>query len=125
MSEDTTFRYSYSAAESKEIQAIRKKYLPKVESKFEELKRLDHYVQNAGMFPGLCVGVSGCLIFGLGMCLAMHVIGNSMALGVFLGICGAIAMIFAYPVSRSVFKTAEAKYKTRILELAAELGGEN
>ena len=51
----------------------------------------------------------------------MQVIGQSVALGAFLGLWGMIAMIAAYPVYRSCFRTAKAKYQSRILELAAEL----
>ena len=34
---DTTFSYRYSAKENKEVQEIRRKYLPREESKLEEL----------------------------------------------------------------------------------------
>lgn len=53
ISQDNTFSYKYSAVENKEIQEIRKKYLPQSESKLEELKRLDMQVQNAGMAESL------------------------------------------------------------------------
>lgn len=71
MNQDTTFSYKYSAKENREIQEIRKKYLQQGESKMEELKRLDRYVQSAGTLESLCVGIGGALVFGLGMCLAM------------------------------------------------------
>lgn len=124
MSNNSIFRYNYSAAQSNEVQAIRDKYLPKCESKLDELKRLDRCVQSAGMIQALSVGILGCLIFGLGMCLAMQVIGHSVPFGAFLGICGVVIMIFAYPVYRSLFGKTKEKYKTRILELASELCGE-
>lgn len=124
MNNDSVFRYNYSAAQNKEVQAIRNKYLPQQESKLDELRRLDRYVQSAGMMQALSVGILGCLIFGLGMCLAMQVIGHSVAFGAVLGICGVIIMVFAYPVYRSVFGKAKEKYKARILTLAAELCGE-
>ena len=72
------FTYSYSAKENAEVQAIRKKYLPKSESKLEELKRLDEMVQASGMVESLSAGIGGALIFGLGMCLAMQVIGSGL-----------------------------------------------
>lgn len=124
MNNEMVFRYNYSAAQNKEVQAIRNKYLPKEESKLDELKRLDRCVQSAGMIQALSTGILGCLIFGLGMCLAMQVIGSSPALGVFLGVIGVIVMIFAYPVYRSVFGKTKEKFKPRILELAAALCGE-
>lgn len=121
MNNDAVFRYSYSAKQNEEVQAIRNKYLPQPESKLDELKRLDQRVHNAGMVQALAVGVLGCLVFGLGMCFAMQVIGQSVALGAFLGLWGAAAMISAYPVYRFYFRKAKETYRPRILELAAEL----
>ena len=124
MDSNTVFSYTYSAKQNEEVQAIRNKYLPRPESKLEELKRLDQCVQYAGIAQALVVGVLGCMIFGLGMCLAMQVIGQSMAVGVFIGALGAAAMIAAYPVYRSFFRKTKEKYRPRILELAAELCGQ-
>ena len=91
MNQDTTFVYKYSAKENKEVQEIRNKYLPREESKLEELKRLDYMVQRSGIIESLCFGIGGALVFGLGLCLAMQIIGNGIfmiTLGVFLGIIG-------------------------------------
>ena len=124
MNQDTTFIYRYSAKENTEVHEIRKKYLPREESKFEELKRLDYTVQNSGMMESLCAGIGGALVFGLGMCLAMQVIGSGVfliALGVLLGIIGMGGMLAAYPVYRKVFDKTKQKLAPRILELTAEL----
>lgn len=124
MNSDSVFRYSYSAKQNEEVQAIRSKYLPKPESKLEELKRLDYQVSNAGLPQSLAVGIIGCLIFGLGMCIAMEILVGGMVLSVLLGACGIAVMIVAYPVYRSCAHRAKAKHQPRILELAAELSGE-
>lgn len=124
MNNDTIFQYNYSAARNKEVQAIRNKYLPKPENKLDELKRLDKCVHSAGMVQSLTIGIFGCLIFGLGMCFAVQVLGNSIAFGALLGACGILVMLLAYPMYRIRFKKAKAKYQPRILELAAELCGE-
>ena len=121
MKNDAVFRYSYSAKQNEEVQAIRNKYLPQPESKLDELKRLDQRVNNAGMAQSLAVGISGCLVFGLGMCFAMQVIGQSVALGAFLGLWGVVAMISAYPVYQFCFRKVKETYRPRILELVAEL----
>ena len=124
---ENTFSYKYSAKENAEVQAIRKKYLPKSESKLEELKRLDETVQASGMVESLCAGIGGALIFGLGLCLAMQVIGSGlvmMIIGVLIGIVGIAGMLVAYPVYRKVFSATKEKYAPRILELTAELTGE-
>lgn len=127
MNQDTTFSYRYSAQENKEVQEIRKKYLPKSESKLEELKRLDRQVQSSGLIEGLSAGIGGLLVFGLGMCFSMQVLGNGiifMIVGVLIGIIGAVLMAVAYPVYRRAYKKAKEKYAPRILELSAELSGE-
>ena len=124
MNQETTFIYNYSAKENKEVQEIRSKYLPREESKLEELKRLDYTVQNSGMIESLCAGIGGVLIFGLGLCLAMQVIGSgvfNIVLGILLGIVGMIGMIIAYPVYRKMVQKAKAEYAPRILQLTDEL----
>lgn len=65
MEKETSFSYSYSAKENKEVQEIRKKYLPQGESKMDELKRFDYTVQTSGIMESFCAGISGALIFGL------------------------------------------------------------
>ena len=127
MNQENTFSYKYSAKENQEVQEIRKKYLPQSESKLEELKRLDGYVQNSGVLESLCVGIGGLLVFGLGMCLTMQVIGSGIfmiVLGVLFGIVGMVGMLAAYPVYRSVFSKTKAKYTPKILELTSELSSE-
>lgn len=127
MSKDITFNYSYSAKENKEVLEIRKKYLPQSESALDELKRLDAYVQSSGMVQALCAGIGGFLMFGLGMCLSMQVIGSGVlviVLGVLLGIMGIAGMIAAYPIYRLIFNKAKEKNTPRILELTEELSGE-
>lgn len=120
---ENTFHYTYSAKENQEVLRIRKKYLPHEESKIEELKRLDNLVQSAGITESLMIGVCGCLLFGLGMCLAMKIIGHAVWLGVLLGLIGMVVMLMAYPIYRRSFIRAKAKYTPRILELSAELTG--
>lgn len=120
---ENAFSYTYSATCNQEVLNIRKKYLPREETKLEELKRLDSLVQNSGIMESLIVGVGGCLVFGLGLCLAMKVIGNAMWLGILLGLVGTVGMIFAYPINRKFYNKAKAEHTPRILELTAELTG--
>lgn len=122
---DAVFRYNYSAEQNREVQEIRKRYLPREESKLEELKRLDRKVQTSGQIQSLTIGIIGCLIFGTGMCFALGVLGISMILGVILGLLGVLVMLPAYPVYRRCRSKAKAAHQDRILELAAELSGES
>jgi len=59
---ENAFSYTYSAACNQEILNIRKKYLPREETKLEELKRLDSLVRNSGVTESLCAGIGGCLV---------------------------------------------------------------
>ena len=121
MNSENVFRYSYSAKQNDEVLAIRDKYLPREESKLEELKRLDYEVSSAGTAQSLAVGIAGCLLFGLGMCIAMEVLFGGMVLGTIIGTCGMAVMLAAYPIYRSCFRKAKAERQSRILELVAEL----
>ena len=121
---ENAFSYTYSATCNQEVLNIRKKYLPREETKLEELKRLDSLVQNSGVTESLCAGIGGCLVFGLGLCLAMEVIGQMIWLGVIFGLVGAVGMLAAFPIYRKYFNKAKAQHTPRILELAAELSGQ-
>lgn len=124
MVENQKFSYNYSATANREVEEIRKRYLPKKVDKMEELKHLDRRVQSAGMTESLSVGIIGCLIFGIGMCAGLNVIGGGMVLAVVLGIIGVVLMLPAYPIYRLLSKRAREKYTARILKLADEISGE-
>lgn len=124
MSQESIFCYKYSAKDNKEVQEIRRKYLPQSENKLEELKRLDRMVQDSGMIEALCAGIGGLMVFGLGMCLAMQVLGSGIlviVLGVLLGIIGVVSMVAAYPIYRRIYNRAKEQHTPRILELSEEL----
>lgn len=121
---ENAFSYTYSAPENQEVLNIRKKYLPREETKLEELKRLHGAVQNSGMMESLCAGIGGMLIFGLGLCFTMQVIGTGVfhfVLGIALGVVGMIGMIGTYPVYRKMVKKAKSEYAPRILQLTEEI----
>ena len=123
MTNENTFQYTYSAPQNQEVLSIRKKYLPQEETKLDELKRLDQTVQSAGTAESLGLGVCASLVFGLGMCFSMEIIGNMMWLGILLGLLGMAGMICAYPLSRKCYNKAKEEHTPRILELATELTG--
>lgn len=118
------FSYTYSAQENQEVLKIRDKYLPRQESKLEELKRLDKQVQNSGVIPSLCVGIISCLVFGTGLCFCLGVLGSVIWPGLVLGLLGTVGMLTAHPIHRSFFEKAKQKHAPRILELTEELRAE-
>lgn len=119
--EQMTFKYPYSAPVNKEVEQIRKKYLPQEVDKLSELKELDFKVQKAGMAEALTVGIIGALLFGIAMCMGLDAIGGGMVFAVILGLVGIAVMIPTYPVYLKVSRKAKEEYTPRILQLAEEI----
>ena len=119
--ENKSFTYNYSAARNKEVESIRRKYMPHEESKLEKLKRLDYRVQMAGMIEGLCFGIIGALVFGIGMCFFLDVFAGAAWLTAILMICGTLLMIPAYPIYRHIARKTKAELTPEILRLSEEI----
>ena len=119
--ENNTFTYSYSAARNKEVEDIRRKYIPHEESKLERLKRLDRKVQSAGTIEGICFGIIGSLVFGIGMCFALDVFAGAAWLTALFMIIGTLLMIPAYPIYRRIATKTRAELTPEILSLSEEI----
>ena len=120
------FSFTYSAEQQKEIEAIRKKYLPKEESKMEQLRRLHAIPTQKAQACAIALGVIGALIMGTGMSLAMTDIGAalgslSMVIGIVIGIVGMVLVALAYPLYNRVLKKQREKIAPEILRLTNEL----
>ena len=105
-------------------ESIAKEYAPKDNSKIVALRKLDQKAKMPAIVFTYTFGIISSLVAGLGMCLAMQVIGGGaflIAVGVLLGIVGMGGMLAAYPVYRKVFDKTKQKLAPRILELTAEL----
>lgn len=121
VNDNNTFHYNYSAANHKEIEAIRNKYLPREENKLEKLRRMDRRVQSAGVGASLGVGVLGALIFGVALCMGLDILAGGMIGAILLGILGTAAVLAAYPICRVIAKRAKAALAPEILRLADEI----
>lgn len=119
--EHTPFNYQYSAERNKEVESIRKRYMPKEESKLERLKKLDRKVQEAGMIESLCIGVIGLMIFGIGMCFGLDALHGAEFLTFLFGILGALIMIPAYPIYLHISRKTKAELTPEILRLSEEI----
>ena len=119
--ENTTFNYTYSAARNKKVESIRKKYMPREESKLERLKKLDLRVQMAGTIESLCFGIVGALVFGIGMCFFLEVFAGAAWLTVLLMVLGTIIMIPAYPIYRRIARKTKTELTPEILRLSEEI----
>ena len=118
------FTYQYSAKQNREVENIRSKYLPKEENKLERLRRLDARVQMAGTIPSLCIGVIGCLIFGIGMCFGLDVFEGADWLTLLFFIPGVIIMLPAYSVYKYIANKTKAELTPEILRLSEEIIGQ-
>ena len=119
--ENNTFSYNYSAVRNKEVESIRRKYMPREESKFERLKKLDLRVQMAGTIESLCFGIVGALVFGIGMCFFLDVFAGAAWLTALLMVLGAVIMIPAYPIYRRIARKTKAELTPEILRLSEEI----
>lgn len=120
------FSFTYSAQQQKEIEAIRKKYLPKEADKMQQLRRLHAIPTQKAQAASLAVGIIGALIMGTGMSLAMTDIGAAlgslaMVIGIAVGLVGMVLVALAYPIYNRVLKKQRAKIAPEILRLSDEL----
>lgn len=124
--ENHSFEYTYSADQQKEVEAIRKKYLPREEDKMEKLRKLHAIPTQKAQAASLVAGILGALVLGTGMSLTMTDLGASlgdfaMVLGILVGLVGMIFTALAYPIYNRVLKQERAKIAPEILQLSDEL----
>ncbi len=118
---EETFEYRYSAKQQEEIEAIRRKYLPKEEDKMEQLRQMDKRVSHKGTIISIIIGVIGCLLLGIGMCCTMEWAGRWFVPGIIIGVIGIVMIALAYPLYERITKKERKKIAPLILKLADEL----
>ena len=124
-----SFEYSYSAKEQREVESIRKRYLPPTEDKIERLRRLDRQVTEKAQVVSLIFGVVGTLVLGLGMSLIMSDLSEllgaiknlAFVIGIICGVLGAVLVGLAYPAYKFVLEREKARVAPEILRLSDEL----
>ena len=126
MEHKENFSFTYSAQQQKEVEAIREKYLPRQESKMEQLRRLHAIPTRKAQAASLSVGILGALILGTGMSLAMTELGAllgrlAMVIGIGVGLFGIALVSLAYPVYNRVLKSERARIAPEVLKLTEEL----
>ena len=124
--ENHSFEYTYCAERRQEIEAIRKKYLPKEEDKMEQLRRLHSIPTQKAQAASIAVGVLGALILGTGMSLCMTELGAAlghlaMVTGILVGVLGLIMVALAYPLYNGVLRKERRRIAPEILRLSEEL----
>lgn len=126
MEHPQSFEYTYSAEQRSEVEAIRKKYLPKEEDKMEQLRRLHGSATQKARAASISIGVAGTLTLGMGMSLCLTELGEvlghlAMLLGIVVGLIGLILVALAYPIYNRVLKRERERIAPEILRLSEEL----
>ena len=96
-------------------------YGEKKANKLDQLISLDQKVRRPAEITAYTGGIIGSLILGLGMCLAMKVIMDMMALGIVIGVVGIFIVSVNYFLYKKVYNRNRAKYGREILRLAEEI----
>lgn len=115
------FEYTYSAETQSEIEAIRKKYLPREEqeNKLEQLRKLDAGVTMPGFIAAMALGILSALVFGVGMC--CFLVWSKFVLGALLCVVGIVGMLVAPWLYRRLVEKRKAEIAPEILRLTEEL----
>lgn len=126
MENNNSFEYTYSPQQRREVEEIRKAYLPKEEDKMELLRRLHAVPTRKAQALSIALGVIGALVLGTGMSLCMTELGSAlgtlaMVLGIEVGLAGIVLVAVAYPVYSRTLKKEREKIAPEILRLTDEL----
>ncbi len=108
-------------------ESVAKEYAPKDNSKIVALRKLDRQAKMPATIFGYTFGIFSALVLGLGMSLAMNVIGGTvpfMVLGIVIGILGIIGVSVNYPIYKRMLEKGKQKYAFEIVELAREISEE-
>lgn len=106
------------------VKEIKEGYEPKEKTKYDELIALNRKVELPAYIFAYAFGIVGALILGVGMCLAMQVIGTGvplMVLGIVVGIIGIALVSVNYPIFLAIMKSRKKKYAEKVIALSEEL----
>lgn len=110
-----------STAELRSVEKIRNQYTQAEVTKLDELKALDRKVKRPASVFAYVFGTVGSLVLGTGMCLAMKIIGDLMALGIVVGLAGIAMVSSTYAIYKAILKSRRKKYSSQILEISDDL----
>lgn len=106
-------------------EAIANEYAHKDTTKVVQLKKLDAKAKRPANIFAYTFGVVTSLVLGVGMCLAMKVIGDgsvvSFGIGIGVGLLGILGVSINYPIYKKMLEKGKAKYASDIIRLAKEI----
>lgn len=92
---------------------------------FPDLRKLDARAKRPAAIFTYTFGIAAALVLGIGMCLAMKVIGDGstamMVLGIVIGLVGIACMSVNYPLYKKFLAKGKQKYAYDIMQLAKEI----
>lgn len=110
-------------------QTVANEYAVKDTRKVVALKKLDAKAKLPATIFTYTFGIIAALVFGVGMCLAMKVIGDggvsSVTAGVIIGLVGMACAGLNYPIYKKIKENGKKKYASDIIRLAKEITDEN
>lgn len=111
-------------ANEKYAEKLIHEYSVKEETKLDELKALDKKVKKPALIFAYIYGILGSLILGVGMCLAMQIIGTGIVLmivGIIIGLVGILMVSTTYPIYHKFLENRKNAYRDEILAKSNEL----
>lgn len=109
-------------------EAIAKEYAPKEASKVVALKKLDRRAKRKANIFTYTFGAIMTLVFGLGMCLSMKIIGDGSTFmtiaGIMIGTIGIVGVGVNYPIYKKLLESGKKQYAFEIMQLAEEISQE-
>ena len=109
--------------EAQQVSEIRSRYAAKSvsEEKIDKLTRLDRQARRPAEIFAYTFGTLGALVLGVGMCLAMEIIGSLMPLGIAIGVIGIVMVAVNCPIYKRILSQRKKKYAPEIVALSDEL----
>lgn len=118
---ENKFTYKYSAKEYNEAKKIRDKYLPKKESKLEQLQKLDQSVNKNATAYAITFGVLSSLLLGIGLYFTIELEATRFVEGIIIGCIGILGICLVYPFYKKILTKERNKISNKILQLSEEI----
>ncbi|MBQ8178610.1 MAG: dihydropteridine reductase [Clostridia bacterium] len=104
-----------------QVRKIAESYETKTPSGLDKLKKLDEKIRRPSTIFAYVFGTLASLVLGVGMCLAMKVLGDLMAVGIVIGVVGIIMCLINYPIYKKMLSNAKIKNADKIKELSNKI----
>ena len=100
------------------VEQIKTKYIEQPHTHIDKLKELDRKVKRPANVFAYVFGTVAALVLGTGMCFAMKVIGDSMAMGIVIGLIGILMVCVNYPIYKIILTARRKKHADEIIILS-------